>query len=106
MLDLERRRNISWMDEKTIKGMSSREFLESFAGSLDLVHTDIEFVLTRFGKLRDIGVVRGRQQTQLILAAAYLYLRWEGSGRQPRSPKSFIAACKKCGVKITRSALL
>src|SRR6266699_4038754 len=99
-------KQLSWMDEKTVKGESPRQRLQRIAAAMGIHPKHIEFVLTRFGKLKDTGTVRGRAQTDLILAAAYDYLRWEGSGLQPKSPKDFIAICKGCGIRITRSRLL
>jgi transcription initiation factor TFIIIB Brf1 subunit/transcription initiation factor TFIIB len=97
---------LSWMDEKKIQGKSPREILERIAAPLGLSTKDIQFILVRFEKLKSKGVVRGRRQIHLILTAAYLYLRWERSGRQPLSPKSFVAACKDKGLQVDRRTLL
>src|SRR5256884_3221412 len=101
-----RRGPISWMDERRIRGKSYREVLQQIAGPIGLTSKDIEFILSRFDKLKSKGKTRGRPHLHLILAAAYLYLRWESSGRDPKSPKSFMFVCKTSGFKISRSALL
>ena len=96
---------LSWMDERKVQGRSPREILQKIAGPIGLFPKDIELILTRFAKLKDLGYVQGRRQIQLILAAAYLYLRWEGSGRRPKSPKNFLVICKSGGFRMDRSTL-
>ncbi len=96
----------SWMDERRIGGKSAREILERIAEAVGLSPRDIEFILMRFEKLKSQGSVRGRRQLQCILTAAYLYLRWEGSKKQPMSPKNFVTACEDNGYKIGRRMLL
>jgi len=97
--------SVSWMDEKKIQGNSPREILEKIAGPLGLSPKDIELILVRFGKLKSRGTSRGRSQIELILTAAYLYVRWDESGKQPVSPYDFLAICWESGFDISRRNL-
>ncbi len=97
---------VSWMDEAKISGKSPREVLRSVSRELGITEKDIEFILTRYDKLKSLGFVQGRNSLSLILASAYLYLRWEGSGRQPISAMSFVKVCRAKRYKIDRPRLL
>lgn len=97
---------VSWMDEKTIQGRSPQEILKKIARPLGLSSGDIKLILVRFGKLRSRGKAQGRSQIELILTAAYLYVRWYPSGKQPVSPHDFLTICRRGGFQISRSALL
>jgi transcription initiation factor TFIIIB Brf1 subunit/transcription initiation factor TFIIB len=97
---------LSWMDVRHLQGQSPREILEKVAGPLKLSRKDIEFILVRVEKLKSKGLHRGRSLIHLILAAAYLYVRWEGSGKQPVSPKNFERICHNSGFKLGRRNLL
>jgi len=94
----------SWMDVPTGKGVTPREIVQSIAKPLGITQHDIEFILTRVDKLKSKGHVRGRRYEHIILAAAFLYLRWEGSGRRPVTATKFIGICQD--FNISRAALL
>jgi transcription initiation factor TFIIIB Brf1 subunit/transcription initiation factor TFIIB len=97
---------VSWMDERNIQGRSPRQILETVAKPLGLSARDIEFILIRFEKLRSKGLHRGKLQIHLILTAAYLYVRWEASHRQPISPKNFLRICSDSKFRLNRRTLL
>jgi len=97
---------VSWMDERRIDGRSPREILKSVSKPLGLTDHDIEFILTRFDKLRSKGIAHGRRLDKLILTAAYMYLRWEGSGKRPVSPGNFVHACWENSFRIVGRELL
>lgn len=80
----------SWMDIPLGGGHTPREVLQSIAKPLGITAHDIEFILTRVDKLKTTGVIRGRNYESIILTAAFLYLRWQGSQRRPMSVKKFI----------------
>lgn len=94
----------SWMDIPTGKGFTPREILQSVAKRIGITENDIEFILTRVDKLKSKGLIKGRRYEHIVLAAAFMYLRWEGSGRRPRSATEFAELCDEFG--LTRSALL
>ena len=94
----------SWMDFPIASGRTPREILQAVAKPLGITEHDIEFILTRVDKLRITGAAKGRNITHLILASAFKYLQWEGSGRRPVSPKKFVEICKD--FDITRATLL
>lgn len=93
----------SWMDVRTVKGHTPREILQSVAKPLGITEHDIEFILTRVDKLKTKGFIRGRRYEHIILAAAFMYLRWEGSGRRPVSTTKFVEVCMD--FNLSRSAL-
>jgi transcription initiation factor TFIIIB Brf1 subunit/transcription initiation factor TFIIB len=93
----------SWMDVPTGTGLSPRQILASVASQIGITKNDIAFILTRVDKLKSKGLVRGRHYEHVILAAAFLYLRWEGSGRRPLSAEQFTGACEQFG--LTKAAL-
>jgi transcription initiation factor TFIIIB Brf1 subunit/transcription initiation factor TFIIB len=94
----------SWMDVPTGTGLSSRQILESIASKIGITKNDIEPILIRVDKLKSKGLVRGRSYEHVVLAAAFLYLRWEGSGRRPLSAEQFASTSQEFG--LTRPALL
>jgi len=94
----------SWMDVPTGTGLSPRQILESIATKIGITKNDIGLILVRVDKLKSKGLVRGRSYEHVILAAAFLYLRWEGSGRRPLSAEQFASICKEFG--LTKAALL
>lgn len=94
----------SWMDVPTGTGLSPRQILESIASKIGITKNDIGLILIRVDKLKSKGLVRGRSYEDVILAAAFLYLRWEGSGRRPLSAEQFASICSDFG--LTKPALL
>jgi transcription initiation factor TFIIIB Brf1 subunit/transcription initiation factor TFIIB len=108
-LDLPRRRRqgpLSWMDVRKVAGMSPREILEPLGDDLGFTRNEIPMILIRYDKLKQLGQCQGRNQVHLMLTAAYLYLRWEGSGRQPYSATKFVEVCQSNGYRISRATLL
>jgi len=94
----------SWMDIPIGSGMTPREILQSIGKHLGITDHDIEFILTRVDKLKTAGLIKGRRYEHVILAAAFMYLRWEGSGRRPVSATRFSDLCKDFG--LSRGGLL
>ena len=93
----------SWMDVPIGTGLSSRQILESVASQIGITKNDIEFILIPVEKLKSKGLIKGRRFEHVVLAAAFLYLRSERSGRRPLSAERFAGICKEyC---LTRSVL-
>jgi len=106
-LDLPLRRSLcqrSWMDVPDVTGVSPRETLQSIAKAFGFTQHDIEFILVRFDKFRSRGLVKGRRYDHAILAAAFLYLQWEGARKVPVSAAKFVGGCKD--PELSRSRLL
>jgi len=93
----------SWMDVPTVKGRTPREILQLVAKPLGITEHDIEFILVRVNKLKTKGFIRGRRYEHIILAAAFMYLRWGGSGRRPVSTTKFVEVCRD--FNLSRSAI-
>ena len=96
----------SWMDQRKIGGISAREVLKNIAEPLGLFPKEIELILLRFDKLRDKKLTAGRRRIEVILAGAYLYLRWKGSNRVPISAYDFVRLCNNNGFQLSRKRLL
>jgi hypothetical protein len=96
---------VSWMDERTLDGLSPRQVLLKIHDGL-FHPANIEPMLRRYEKLGEGRGATARTRRNLILATAYEWLRWDGSGAQPRSPKQFVAICDKAWFLIRRSELL
>lgn len=94
----------SWKDVPVGTGLSPIEILKSIANQIGITKNDIEFILTRVDKLKSRGLTKGRSFEHVILAAAFLYLRWEGSGRRPLSAEQYVSICQEFG--LSKSALL
>lgn len=82
--------------------------LSKIARPAGLLTSDFPEILARYEKVLQNQTTRlyPRTKRNLILAAAYEYLRWNGSGRQPVSPRKFTKICDQAGFMVTRSQLL
>jgi len=94
----------SWMDVPTGTGSSPRQILESVATQIGITKNEIQYILIPVEKLQSKGLIRGRRYDHIVLAAAFLYLRSERSGRRPLSAEQFARICKEYG--LTRPSLL
>ena len=98
---------VSWMDSKKFAhGMSPNEVVRKVASAFGIFPVEIPLILSRFDKLREMGLTGGRDRSLLILAATYEYLRWKGSGKQPVSPNEFSKVCQDKRFALTRANLL
>jgi len=82
--------------------------LSRIARPAGFLSSDIPEILVRYEKVLHDQTTRiyPRTKRNLILAAAYEFLRWNGSGRQPLSPTRFVKVCDQAGFLLTRSQLL
>jgi len=85
----------SWMDIPTSKDMTPRQILQPIRKQLRITQNDVEYILMRVDKLKSKGLLKGRRYEHAVLASAFLYLRWEGSGRRPVSETRFLEICNK-----------
>lgn len=88
----------SWKDIPIGAGLTPKEILSSIAAEIGITKNDIEFILMRVDKLKSKGLIKGRSFEHVILAAAFLYLRWEGSGRRPVSATRFVDLSEDFGL--------